>query len=128
MGIGSDDRVHEPARLLHRRIGYIRPMERRDSPMYHPLYYKAVHLMGQPVYVQHFNGRVYHGTLMAVHPDGLYLMPTPSGNVLMSNSSQESTSELQQEDLELIYSPASYFAFGALAGLGIAALATPFWW
>ncbi|RIV22906.1 hypothetical protein D2Q93_08755 [Alicyclobacillaceae bacterium I2511] len=96
--------------------------------MYHPLYYQAVRLRGQPVYVQHVNGRVYRGTLMSVLPHGVYLMPRPTQAALMSDFSQSDVFKTHPGDVELIYSPVSYFAFGALAGLGVAALAAPLWW
>ncbi|MCL6454685.1 MAG: hypothetical protein K6T78_13855 [Alicyclobacillus sp.] len=105
----------------------------------HPLYPVATRMVGRPVFVHHVNGSVYHGTLTSVAPHGIYVVQHPPGTRLasglrqaddavrlMGDSSAGSSSD--PSGVELVYWPASYFAFGALTGLTLGALASPWWW
>lgn len=87
----------------------------------HPLYHHARQYVGRPVYVHHMNGRVYHGTLLNAAPHGIYVMEHPPGTTL-SRAEQDSV------DAELVYAPGRYFAFGALTGLTLGAMAGGLWW
>ncbi len=98
--------------------------------MYHPLYPVAQPLVGRPVNVYHVNGRVYCGVLDSVAPHGIYVIQPRalvSGThdttsiTVADNRSAEST-------LDLVYSPAAYFGFGALTGLTLGALAGGWYW
>jgi len=86
----------------------------------HPLYYQARQLVGQPVYVHHVCGRTYHGTLQSVTSHGVYLLPYAPGARLASS---ESPSAAENDcNATLVYYPAAYFGWGALAGLTLGAL------
>lgn len=101
--------------------------------MCHPLYPRACRMIGRPVYVHHVSGRVYHGTLLSTTQNGIYLMPHPpagrlataEGGVGLEIGSRCDTTDVRAE---LVYAPGRYFAFGALTGLTIGALAGGWWW
>lgn len=99
--------------------------------MAHPLYGHALRLVGKPVYVHHVSGRTYHGLLHSTTPKGVYLLPFQSQGRLMSGLSSDNILEHignvefeKTAKMDLVYSPALYFGFGALTGLTAAAL---FW-
>ncbi|MCL6443909.1 MAG: hypothetical protein K6T83_10715 [Alicyclobacillus sp.] len=104
--------------------------------MAHPLYGHALRLVGKPVYAHHIRGRSYHGILQSVAPHGIYMTLHGPGMRLMSgdavNMEHAIDAQLamtgQSADAELVYSPGAYFAFGALTGLTLGALASPWWW
>ena len=104
--------------------------------MYHPLYFQSRGWVGRTVLVHHRNGRIYSGTLVHVEPHGLYLMPNRVQPGLMScpeTPSQVGDSKLNPSqsagiDPELVYLGAGYFAFGALAGLTLGAMAGGLYW
>ena len=96
--------------------------------MIHPLYPVARRMVGRPVYVHHVTGRVHYGLLQSVAPHGIYVTPLRGGAQMMSAS--ETSAPVLLEDLQtpamqpdLVYSPGGYFAFGALTGLTLGALA-----
>ena len=91
--------------------------------MYHPLYYHARRYAGQPVFVYHQNGVVYHGIVSMVTPTGVYLLNCHPIQRLIGYQANES-----EAGLELVYAPGAYFAFGALTGLTIGALAYGLYW
>ena len=99
--------------------------------MHHPLYYHAMRYVGRPIYVYHQNGYVYHGTLSMVSRSGIYVLNCrPIGHPVnyQSDSSKSVTDLLDVTHNEeakgsLIYVPGAYFAFGALTGLTLGALA-----
>jgi hypothetical protein len=101
--------------------------------MDHPLYHHAVRLAGQPVYAHHVNGRVYHGTITSVTRSGIFLMQHPAGTRVVSGG-RDQAPELSHAlggvvvEPAPVYSPAAYFAFGALTGLTAAAVFSPFFW
>ena len=100
--------------------------------MYHPMYHYASRLVGKQVYVHHMNGTMYHGTLTAVQPSGVYVFLHPPGSRFATANSTDL--DLQRAigsadvDAEMVYWPGAYFAFGALTGLTAAALFSPFVW
>lgn len=105
--------------------------------MVHPLYHRARGWIGQTVIVHHMNGSVHQGTLVGVEPHGIYVVPHRARAGLMchqrdkdfgSNEVRLLDSYGQSLDAEHIYAPASYFAFGALAGLGLGAMAGGLYW
>jgi hypothetical protein len=104
--------------------------------VYHPLYYQCRGWVGRNVTVHHLNGTVYQGTLMNVAPHGIYMLQqrriqpgyvSYEGNSHQDIVSGESAHEVGA-DARLVYYPGSYFAFGALAGLSLGALAGGFLW
>lgn len=102
--------------------------------MTHPLYPHAMRMVGQYVHVHHLNGRVYPGFLQSVTRTGIYLMSYQSGARLVHSTETSSTlnhtylQNTSNADLEQVYSPAAYFGFGALAGLTLGAMASPYVW
>ena len=104
--------------------------------MYHPLYYRAVRLVGRPVCAHHICGRMHHGTLLHVTHGGIFLLPYPAGARLAGADGEQARpvracAGQTDAGAQLAYAPAPpavYFAFGALTGLTIAALAAPFVW
>jgi len=101
--------------------------------MVHPLYYTAARCSGKPVFLYHNSGRVYHGTLVSVAPHGVYIVQHPPGTVLTSSTTADAEPGFAADDggdtdVSLTYSPMSYFAFGALTGLTLGAVAGRYWW
>ena len=104
--------------------------------MYHPLYLQSRGWVGRTVLVHHRSGRTYQGTLLHVEPHGLYLMPNRVQPGLMSHSQAPrqvedldlNPAQLTGMDPELVYAGAGYFAFGALAGLTLGAMAGGMYW
>ncbi|OFW78161.1 MAG: hypothetical protein A2201_06285 [Alicyclobacillus sp. RIFOXYA1_FULL_53_8] len=87
----------------------------------HPLYPVASRLVGRQVYCSHVSGRVYRGLLQSVTPGGIYLMP---GATMATATDEElavdiKNDSLAQDEPTLVFFPAAFFAFGALAGLGL---------
>ncbi len=104
--------------------------------MYHPFYYQSRGWVGRTVTVHHLNGTIYQGTLMNVAPHGIYLLQhrrvqpgyvSYEGNSDTNSAFRESVDAVGA-DIRLVYAPGSYFAFGALAGLSLGALAGGLWW
>ncbi len=91
--------------------------------MYHPLYYHARRYEGKQVFVYHQNGVVYQGIVSMVTPTGVYLLNCHPINRLVSDQADE-----REAKLELVYVPGAYFAFGALTGLTLGALAYRLYW
>lgn len=104
--------------------------------MCHPLYPHACRMIGRPVYVYHTSGRVYHGTLLSVAQHGIYVMPHgPTARLTRSVGFAESGNDVGicetdcgDVQAELVYAPGRYFAFGALTGLTLGALAGGMFW
>lgn len=91
----------------------------------HPLYPVARRMVGQPVTAIHVNGTTHSGLLQSVAPHGIYMGPMPRMVSATSDSRDVKplgTSDIA--DIELVYSPLGYFAFGALTGLTLGALAS----
>ncbi len=100
--------------------------------MYHPLYPVARRLVGRPVNAHHVNGRIYCGYLHSVTTSGIYMIPYSTTGMNMTGSNLGinhaiRTCDSSERD-ELVYSPLAYFGFGALTGLTLGALASPFYW
>lgn len=99
--------------------------------MYHPLYFHARRLVGRPVYARHMNGRVYHGWLNSVTPQGVYVSPVGAGQVAAKTDSADvdfaAQANTDQLEVDCVYGPGWYLAFGALAGLTAASVAPYFW-
>lgn len=95
--------------------------------MVHPLYNTARGLVGRPVYVHHVSGRVYHGTLLNVQPHGVYLVRHAPGTRLASAETEVDANTGVDATL-VYYGAGSYFAFGALTGLTLGAMAGGLWW
>ncbi|WP_062306251.1 hypothetical protein [Alicyclobacillus sendaiensis] len=87
--------------------------------MPHPLYPIAKQYVGRPVIVYHVNGRRYHGILHSVRDHGIYLLNVrPIAHSAGQAEERFSTlNEAQSGDIETVYAPVAYFAFGALTGL-----------
>jgi hypothetical protein len=100
--------------------------------MCHPLYPVARRLVGRPVNAHHVSGRIYSGHLQSVTMSGIYMLPYGATVVNMTDSNSEIKHVIQRydagENVELVYSPLVYFGFGALTGLTLGALASPFYW
>ena len=101
----------------------------------HPLYDHATRLVGKPVYVYHATGQVYHGTLQSVVPTGIWVHlsgqpATPANSVQTPFSASHAllVEKTADNDLAPVFWPAAFFAFGALTGLAVAALAYPYYW
>lgn len=101
----------------------------------HPLYDHATHLVGKPVYVYHTTGQVYHGTLQTVIPTGIWVHlsnqpATPACGVRTPFSASHALLDHRTDDsdLEPVFWPAAFFAFGALTGIALASLAYPYYW
>ncbi|GMA63781.1 hypothetical protein NZD89_00445 [Alicyclobacillus fastidiosus] len=96
--------------------------------MYHPLYPVACRLVGRVVVAHHVTGRKYVGVLHSVSTSGIYLRQYTAA--VSFNHNEENSVELsiqkgvQDDQVSLVYSPLGYFAFGALTGLTLGALAT----
>lgn len=89
----------------------------------HPLYPVASRLVGRQIYCAHVSGQVYRGLLQSVTTSGIYLMPT-RGVTMATATDQELGVDIQidsqtQDDTTVVFFPAAFFAFGALAGLGL---------
>ncbi|GMA56672.1 hypothetical protein C7445_101358 [Alicyclobacillus sacchari] len=95
--------------------------------MAHPLYPVARRLVGRHVIAHHINGRSYPGILHSVYDHGIYLIhATPASSD--KEASFITLSETPSGDtVDHVYAPASYFAFGALTGLTLGALARPYY-
>lgn len=93
--------------------------------MSHPLYPVACRLVGRPIVAYHVRGSVHHGILQQVAPHGIYMLPYGAGyasgdkNDLTLNHAMDSTNR----NYDLVYAPGAFFAFGALTGLTLGALA-----
>jgi hypothetical protein len=102
--------------------------------MYHPLYPVARRLVGRPVNVYHRSGTVYCGVLNSVAHHGVYVSPCVPRTRVISADGSDAQSEhallapMDEVNPELAYSPGAFFAFGALTGLALGALASPYWW
>lgn len=101
--------------------------------MAHPLYVHAVRLVGRPVYAHHINGTVYHGLLQSATSNGIYVWSYHVGYARLTDP--DTAAKFVNADVDsntltpaLAYSPGIYFGFGALAGLTLGALASPFLW
>ena len=100
----------------------------------HPLYGHAARLVGQPVYIYHAQGRVYHGVLQSVIPTGIWINlcdpnPTPAGGPVASVAPAHATLDATLDSkVAPVFFPAAFFAFGALFGLAAASLAYPYYW
>nr|NNM90407.1 hypothetical protein [Bacilli bacterium] len=103
--------------------------------MMHPLYSNAVRCMGQPVYVYHVNGFIYRGFLTQVLPAGIYLTQCRAvASYVTMQIDTENSEQIFTDNphalrprIDLVFIPGAYFAFGALAGLGIGLAASAFW-
>lgn len=91
--------------------------------MAHPLYGHALRCVGKQVNIYHVNGLIYTGTLTHVTPTGVYLLNT---RPVMGYASLQGDS--QTEEPTLIFYPGAFFAFGAMAGLGLGLAASALWW
>jgi hypothetical protein len=102
--------------------------------MCHPLYPVARQYVGRPVDVHHVSGTIYCGVLQSATPHGVYVSPcVPRARIISADGGdlQSEHAILAQTDSvhpELAYSPGAFFAFGALTGLTLGALASPYWW
>ncbi len=96
--------------------------------MYHPLYYQAKRCIGRPIYLHHANGRVYHGIVHAVTPNGVYVLYSRPVYGMASASSEDTDQPYADAHVELVYFPGAYFAFGALTGLTLGTLAGAYLW
>lgn len=102
--------------------------------MAHPLYHQAFGMVGRYVYVHHLNGQTYPGILQSVTQSGIYLMPYRPRTVLTHADETYFglTFAVNKQDVNAdfqpVYAPGAYFAFGALAGLSLGALASPYVW
>lgn len=94
--------------------------------MAHPLYYTARRFVGRRVTLYHVNGMAYCGTLMHVEPHGVYLMRQgPGVGMVSAEMDRDADASI---DTTLVYYPGGYFAFGALTGLTLGALAGGWLW
>jgi hypothetical protein len=96
--------------------------------MCHPLYPVACRMVGRAVVAHHVTGRRYPGLLHSVSKSGIYLGPYTAA-VSVHNNEENSVElsihkDVQDGQASLVYSPAGFFAFGALTGLTLGALAT----
>ncbi len=100
----------------------------------HPLYDHAARLVGQPIYVYHAQGQVYHGVLHSVIATGIWVnlcepntLPVggPATPVAATHATLDASVDSQ---VAPVFFPAAFFAFGALFGLAAASLAYPYYW
>ncbi|WAH37821.1 hypothetical protein [Alicyclobacillus dauci] len=92
---------------------------------YHPLYPVARRYLGRPVNAHHKNGQVYSGILQNVTDRGIYLLPVSHTSYETRSTNFCTLGEAKDNrDLTQVYSPAGFFAFGALSGLTLGALAS----
>lgn len=93
--------------------------------MAHPLYPVARRMVGRHVHAHHTNGRVYPGILQNVTQNGIYLLPMNYASYAKTDTNDLTTLEAITDtpDTTQVYAPAGYFAFGALTGLTLGALA-----
>jgi hypothetical protein len=95
--------------------------------MTHPLYPVANRLVGRHVIAYHVNGRAYPGILHSVHHHGIYLIHTSPVSADTRELNASTLGDLNAtEDVQPVYAPLGYFAFGALTGLTLGALASPY--
>lgn len=92
--------------------------------VYHPLYYRAERWVGQTVCAYHINGSMYTGQLLSVNPRGIYIMQQAVRPIAATDDKQT----IAAGNVELIYSPAAFFGFGALTGLTLGAAAGGLLW
>ena len=100
--------------------------------MYHPLYPIARGMVGRPVYAHHMNGTTFYGVLQSVAPHGVYLLNArrvalAGATMPAANGEYALAEQVSDNDVDLVYAPGAYFAFGALTGLTLGALASPWW-
>jgi hypothetical protein len=97
--------------------------------MCHPLYPVACRIVGRHVNVHHMSGRTYTGLLQSVTPSGVYVMPHsgPMRYACATELTPDITHSIHGEDgdegNQLVYAPAAFFGFGALAGFTLGAIA-----
>lgn len=95
--------------------------------MAHPLYPVARRLVGRPIVAHHINGRAYPGILHSVQSHGIYMYHTSLASFDEGDKDVMALGDLESsENTEEIYAPFGYFAFGALTGLTLGALARPY--
>ncbi|MFD1673761.1 hypothetical protein [Alicyclobacillus fodiniaquatilis] len=92
--------------------------------MAHPLYPVAKKLVGKHVHAHHVSGRIYQGYLHNVNSRGIYLMQTGHASTQGAEADVRTLNQANEGDLDTVYFPAGYFAFGALTGLTLGALAS----
>lgn len=92
--------------------------------MAHPLYPVARKYVGKHVHVHHISGRVYQGVLHSCNRHGIYLLPVSYASYGGSDDMTALQAAPKDLDAREVYSPASFFAFGALSGLTLGALAS----
>ncbi|MCY0869578.1 MAG: hypothetical protein OWT27_03190 [Firmicutes bacterium] len=99
----------------------------------HPLYHHARRLVGQHVYV-HAYGRVHHGVLHQVTPEGLYLQRVDGARTVSAPWEAGSLAQVQAELAPLAAATGDdaqaeqvWFPFFFLPWLAVAALG-PWWW
>lgn len=91
---------------------------------HHPLYPVAQRLVGRHVHVYHRNGQVFPGYLQSVNSRGIYLVHSSYASADDTSISAVTLGEASDADVTPVYSPAGFFAFGALSGLTLGALAS----
>lgn len=100
----------------------------------HPLYGHATRLVGQPIYVYHVQGAVYHGVLQSVIPTGIWVNlcepnTSPAGGPAAPVAAIHAAHGAAVDgQVTPVFFPAAFFAFGALFGLAAASLAYPYYW
>jgi hypothetical protein len=102
--------------------------------MCHPLYPVARGLVGRHVHIHHRNGSVYRGTLHSAVDHGIYVMPGQTGVYPASSDTDivdvhvlDGAENGLSGELDLVYYPGRYFAYGALTGLTLGAAAAFLW-
>jgi hypothetical protein len=97
----------------------------------HPLYRRAIRLVGTPVYAHHLDGRVFHGILHSVTSNGVYILNCRTAYLASSQETDARFDVLETEtrsEPALVYAPGAFFAFGALAGFTAGVVAGRYWW